>query len=90
VMLPPGRERLATRPTLTGSPVTQTMGTVDVARCAARVICVPGVVSTSTLSARSSALQVIYRVVSRCPIYVVTAGVNPRFFGGTSWQRRRH
>src|ERR1700722_6998310 len=56
-MLPPGRARLATRPVLTGSPVTQTIGSVDVARCAASVIGVPGVRRTSTWRARSSAMS---------------------------------
>src|SRR6476660_6653376 len=50
VILPPGRDKLATRPEPTGFPVMQTIGTVVVARCAARVIVVPGVTNTSIQS----------------------------------------
>src|ERR1700730_12721332 len=49
VMFPPGRARLATRPTPTGSPTaTMTMGIELVSCSTARVTCVPGVTMTST------------------------------------------
>jgi len=51
VMFPPGRARLATRPTPTGSPTaTMTMGIELVSCLTARVTCVPGVTMTSTFS----------------------------------------
>ena len=56
-MLPPGWDKLATSRVPTGLLVTQTMGTVFVARCAVRVIKVPGVTRTSTLRASSSAMR---------------------------------
>jgi hypothetical protein len=49
VKFPPGRARLATRPTLTGSsPVMKTTGIVDVAALAANIEGVPAGVITAT------------------------------------------
>src|SRR5262249_48360476 len=53
VRFPPGRARLATRPTLTGSsPVMKTMGIVDVAALAANVEGIPAGVITATKISR--------------------------------------
>src|SRR5262249_33430148 len=53
VRFPPGRARLATRPTLTGSsPVMKTMGIVDVAALAANIEGIPAGVITATKISR--------------------------------------
>src|SRR5690348_846788 len=58
VTLPPGRARLITSPSATGSPtVAKTMGMLLVACLAARAAIVPVATITSTLSATSSAAR---------------------------------
>src|SRR5450432_3006937 len=58
VALPPGRERLATRPSLTGSsPTAKTIGIVAVAALAASAIELPGVAMTANCRRTRSALK---------------------------------
>jgi len=57
VMLPPGRAKLATKPALTGSPASMTMGIVVVVCWAARVASVLGAMMTSTWSRTNSAAR---------------------------------
>ena len=76
VTLPPGRLRLATRPSLTGSPpVTKTIGTVVVAALAARA---EGVLPTITATCRRSKV----RHQSRQPIRLTSA---ERYSIATFW-----
>ena len=66
VMLPPGRVRLATRPSLTGSsPTAKTIGIVVVAALAARAASeLPGVAITATLPADQIGHQCRQSIVS--------------------------
>ena len=65
VKLPPGRARLATRPSLTGSSLTlKTIGIVVVALAAARVVAFPMVTSTATCRRANSATSSGNRSIS--------------------------
>ncbi len=82
VTLPPGRDRLATRPVATGSPATaKTIGMTDVACLAARITAVPDVTMRSTLrrmnSAAISAARSVRPSAQRYSIAIVRPSIQP-------------
>ncbi len=84
VRFPPGLERLATNPCAIGSPETNTIGVVVVARWAAFVAGLPSVTRMSTLSRTSSAASSGYRsaipCAYRCSIARLPPSTQPRSF----------
>ena len=83
VALPPGRARLRTNPSATGSTrTTKTIGIVRVARCAAMIAGVPETTMTSTLARTRSAARSCSRSVRpsahRNSMVIVWPSIQPR------------